>query len=243
MTYLNTEACSFVVQLHPSAAHEHWGFALDEVTPIGVERVATVTPKRAAQHRPAVVAAIKSDGYRTTRLGLSHRRKPLTLTQDPGVRLALSVLATDPLRSVARRNAVADGIQRLGVEESLYWFAQVRGCNGRRALRALHCLWPRSEKWRAKQAGHVCSLRMSFLSKRSGLSVYARAPLFRDNSPNSRPCMSGGHAAFSGKFSRDSRQSHAHLEPITGRSVPQQSRACDATELPKVVPQALRNFG
>ncbi len=140
MTYFNAAACSFVVQLHPSAADKHWGFALDEVTPIGVERVATVTPERAAQHRPAVVAAIKSDGYRITRLGLSHRRKPLTLTQDPGVRLALSVLATDPLRSVARRNAVANGIQRLGVEESLYWFAQIRGHNGRRAVRALRLL-------------------------------------------------------------------------------------------------------
>ena len=116
-----------------------WGFALWEESPDGLEPVASVPPGRTGPLRRAVLCATTADGYSTEAVG-QERKRPFSLTQTPGVRLALTTLAVLPMRSPQRRAAVLAGVEALGDEECLYWYAKARGRAGNRALRALRLL-------------------------------------------------------------------------------------------------------
>ena len=116
-----------------------WGFALWEEAPAGLEPVASVPPERTGPLRRAVLSAATADGYPAEAVGQG-RKRPFNLTQAPGVRLALATLAALPIRSRPRRAAVLAGIESLGDEECLYWYAKARGSAGNRALRALRLL-------------------------------------------------------------------------------------------------------
>ncbi|MCY3619216.1 MAG: hypothetical protein F4X38_01775 [Acidimicrobiaceae bacterium] len=116
-----------------------WGFALWEESPAGLEPVASVSPERAGPLRRAVTSAATTDGYSTEAVGQG-RRRPFNLTQTPGVRLALTTLSALPMRCPQRRAAVLAGVESLGDEECLYWYAKARGSAGNRALRALRLL-------------------------------------------------------------------------------------------------------
>ena len=61
----------------------------------------------------------------------------LNLTQEPGVRLALTVQAAAPVRKVDRRMAITELLRSMGDEEALYWYTQVSGAGGGRVLRLL----------------------------------------------------------------------------------------------------------
>ena len=105
-----------------------------------LDAVARVPTGAAAAFRRAVVDAVVADGYSPDAVS-ANRRRPFNLTQIPGVRLALQVLASQPLRRPQRRREIASGLQAMGDEEALYWFARVRaGADGGRALRALRLL-------------------------------------------------------------------------------------------------------
>jgi len=119
--------------------HNEWGFELCEESQISVEPVAAISPQHAAPLKRAVASAVIADGYSPETLN-STRKRPFNLTQTPGVRLALTTLAVSPMRSGQRRTAVLAGIESLGDEECLYWYAQVRGNAGNRALKALRIL-------------------------------------------------------------------------------------------------------
>ena len=118
---------------------ECWGFALWEESPGGLEPVASVSPERAGPLRRAVAGAATADGYPPEALG-PDRKRPFNLTQTPGVRLALATLAASPMRCPQRRWAVLAGVQSLGDEECLYWYAKARSSAGNRAVRALRLL-------------------------------------------------------------------------------------------------------
>ncbi len=119
--------------------HAAWGFSLFEESQIGVESACTVSPQHAGVLQRSVATAITADGYSPETLN-ANRKKPFNLTQTPGVRLALTTLAVSPMRCSQRRAAVLAGIESLGAEECLYWYAQVRGSAGNRALKALRVL-------------------------------------------------------------------------------------------------------
>ena len=116
-----------------------WGFALSEESPGGLEPVASVSPERTGPLRRAVTSAAMADGYSSEALGPG-RKRPFNLTQTAGVRLALATLAASPMRCRQRRGAVLAGVESLGDEECLYWYAKVRGSAGNRAVRALRLL-------------------------------------------------------------------------------------------------------
>lgn len=116
-----------------------WGFALWEESPGGLVSVASVSPERTRPLRRAVMIAATADGYSSEAFG-STRKRPFNLTQTPGVRLALTTLAASPMRCPRRRAAVLAGIESLGDEECLYWYAKASGTAGTRALRALRLL-------------------------------------------------------------------------------------------------------
>ena len=112
-----------------------WGFALSEESPVGLEPVAFVSSERTGPLRRVVMSAATADGYSSEALGPG-RKRPFNLTQTPGVRLALATLVASPMRCSQRRRAVLAGVESLGDEECLYWYAKVRGSAGNRAVRA-----------------------------------------------------------------------------------------------------------
>lgn len=127
-----------MLRLHADS-RDGWGFALWEESPGGLESVASVPPERTRPLHRAVMSAATADGYLPEALGPT-RKRPFNLTQTPGVRLALTTLTVSPMRCPQRRAAVLAGVESLGDEECLYWYAKVRGAAGNRALRALRLL-------------------------------------------------------------------------------------------------------
>lgn len=122
-----------------AGGRDGWGYALSEESPGGLEPVASVSSQRTGPLRRVVMSAATADGYSHEALGPA-RRRPFNLTQTPGVRLALATLAASPMRCPQRRAAVLAGIEALGDEECLYWYAKARGSAGNRAVRALRLL-------------------------------------------------------------------------------------------------------
>lgn len=89
--------------------------------------------------RPSAVRAVTTSGQQRTVLSPT-RKAPIPLSEDAGVRLALIVLATAPLRKPARVEAIRLGIDALTAEEALYWYAHCTGPKANRALGALRIL-------------------------------------------------------------------------------------------------------
>lgn len=86
-----------------------------------------------------VLDAVRLSGLQRSDLS-ANRREPLVLREAPGVRLALTMFATGPLRKHSRVEAVAAAIERLSEEESYYWYGKCVGETGGRSRRALRLL-------------------------------------------------------------------------------------------------------
>ena len=129
----------FRLRLQPTAAGDGWGFTLDELTGDRSHRVLRVPSRRAVRYRRDVIEAVTASGYAPAAVSPS-RCRPFHLSQEPGVRLALTVGALEPLRDPLRRLRVHDRVASLGSEEALYWYAQTSGTSGGRGLRALRIL-------------------------------------------------------------------------------------------------------
>jgi len=129
----------FVLSLHPTEGGDAWGMTLSEFSGDEQRGVAVLPAERAHRYRRVVTEAVTASGYSATAVG-PRRKKPFNLTQEPGVRLALTVLALEPVSKPVRRQAIGDGIAAMASEETLYWYAQVVGRHGSRALRAIRIL-------------------------------------------------------------------------------------------------------
>lgn len=68
------------------------------------------------------------------------RRKPIPLAEPAGVRLALALVAVEPIAKSSRRYAILSGIAAMSPEEAYYWFARATGPIAQRARRALRIL-------------------------------------------------------------------------------------------------------
>jgi hypothetical protein len=129
----------FILSLTPTEAENGWGFVLVETTGDHQRIVVETTAARARQYRKQVCDAVVVAGYQNTSVS-PRRKKPFNLTQDPGVRLALTVLALEPIIKTFRRQAISDGIAAMSSEEVLYWYAKSVSRSGSRGLRALRIL-------------------------------------------------------------------------------------------------------
>ncbi len=129
----------FVLALHPTEAGDDWGISLVETTGNHERTVINLAAVRASRYRRQVCDAVVAAGYQHTAVS-PRRKKPFNLTQDPGVRLALTTLTLEPISKPMRRQAIADGIAAMSSEEVLYWYAKSVGRFGSRGLRALRLL-------------------------------------------------------------------------------------------------------
>lgn len=91
---------------------------------------------------PLIAAAVRANGGNPARLSRRTSDGQLTVELDEvsGARVALALLALQPLRKLERMQAVLRGIEAMSEEEALYWFARVMRGPKARALRALRIL-------------------------------------------------------------------------------------------------------
>ena len=123
------------------ATVDSYGLRLEELPAEGsaARPVAHLTPERTSRILDRVLAAIQTSGYPRSMLS-PMRGDPIVLRESPGVRIALAMFATGPLRKHRRVGATLAAIDRLSDEEAYYWYGKCVGQSGRRAQRALRLL-------------------------------------------------------------------------------------------------------
>jgi hypothetical protein len=108
--------------------------------------VATVRPVDLARLNETVQAVLRASKRPVTSIGPS-RQKPIDIDEAPGVRLALTALAVEPVRRRDRSREMVDGIASMSDEEAYYWYAKVtHPAAGGRSLRALRLLLSDDER-------------------------------------------------------------------------------------------------
>lgn len=96
-------------------------------------------PSDAPDVTDTLLAALRESRHPRTALS-SRRRAPLVLAEPAGVRLALALVAVEPIAKSRRRRAILAGISAMSTEEAYYWYARVTGPTAARARRALRIL-------------------------------------------------------------------------------------------------------
>ncbi|KDA05278.1 hypothetical protein DC31_17195 [Microbacterium sp. CH12i] len=101
--------------------------------------VTTTTPVQTGRVVDAVFVAIRNAGHQPSVLAFK-RKAPVHLGEAEGVRLALVMIATQPIAKHERVRALVAGINAMSVEETYYWYAKCMGLDGNRARKALRIL-------------------------------------------------------------------------------------------------------
>jgi len=117
-----------------------YGISLEET--YGDTLAATVTratPGQTGRIVDALFAAVRNSGHAPSLLAFS-RREPIQLAEADGVRLALVLLATQPVTKHPRVRALVAGINSMSTEETYYWYSKCIGVEANRARRALRTL-------------------------------------------------------------------------------------------------------
>lgn len=125
------------------AANEMYGLTLEEVYDENghalASMVITTTAPQTTRVVDTVVAAVRSAGHQPSVIAFS-RAKPIALDEPSGVRLALVLIATQPVTKHDRVCTLVAGINAMSTEETYYWYAKCLGpeaSNARKALRTL----------------------------------------------------------------------------------------------------------
>lgn len=125
------------------ASNETYGLSLEETYGENghtmASAVITTTAAQTTRVIDTVVAAVRSAGHQPSVLAFN-RSAPIALDEASGVRLALILIATQPVTKHDRVRALVAGINAMSVEESYYWYAKCLGpesSNARKALRTL----------------------------------------------------------------------------------------------------------
>lgn len=134
---MNTSLRTFTLQPAPDGSGEAWD--LVATTNQRDEPVARFAGKHLSRHRHALTAAVTASKHVRTILSPT-RKVPIPLTEDAGVRLALTFLATAPIAKPDRADTIRHGIDAMTSEEALYWYAYCTGPGASRALRAVRTL-------------------------------------------------------------------------------------------------------
>lgn len=101
--------------------------------------VARATPAQSGRVIDAIFAAVRNSGHAPSILAFG-RKAPIRLNEPDGVRLALVLLATQPMAKHTRVRALVAGINTMSTEETYYWYSKCIGVEARRARRALRTL-------------------------------------------------------------------------------------------------------
>lgn len=137
-----TQHRSFLLTVHPTA-QDTYGITLTETFGGRADQpdtpILTTTPAQTARVLDAVLAAVRASGH-TPGVLATTRRKPITLHDPAGVRLALTLMATQPLLVSERIRAIVAGVGLMSVEETYYWYAKCVGPDHARARKALRVL-------------------------------------------------------------------------------------------------------
>jgi hypothetical protein len=135
-TWSDCKIRGFQVTVQPG--NTGYGIALEETN--GTPKDTTTVAKADEKHTHAVlsslVAAVKASGHPRTVLG-PQRKAPIVLTEEVGVRLALTLVATAPISKARRIDTMLGNIDNMAVEEAYYWYAKCMGPNAGRVRKAL----------------------------------------------------------------------------------------------------------
>lgn len=101
--------------------------------------VTATTPTQTGRITDAVFAAVRGSGHPASVLAFT-REAPIRINEPDGVRLALILLATQPLVQHGRTRAVVAGLNAMSVEETYYWYSKCIGTEASRARKALRVL-------------------------------------------------------------------------------------------------------
>jgi hypothetical protein len=134
-------ARTFQLSMTP-AQGDAFGLAIAEVYGRGTgptTRVLTATAAQVGRVLDAVVLAVKASGHSAGRLAVQ-RDEPVFLDEAAGVRLSLTLFATQPVTKHDRIRALVAGVNAMSVEETYYWYAKCVGSSAGPARRALRVL-------------------------------------------------------------------------------------------------------
>lgn len=122
---------------------ETYGLVLEETYGYNghtlASQVTTATPTQTGRVADAVFTAIRASGQAPSILAFK-RKKPIRLDEPEGVRLALTLLTTQPIAKHERVRAVVAGLNAMSTEETYYWYSKCIGPDAPRARRALRIL-------------------------------------------------------------------------------------------------------
>jgi hypothetical protein len=140
MTSSITRPRGFALLVEPSGP-DSFGLTLEEMArgDASARPVAHLTSDRTTRILEPILIAVKASGHSRSELA-SGRHEPLLLKESPGVRVALTMFATGPLRKHRRVDAAIAAIGRLSDEEAYYWYGKCIGQTASRARRALRLL-------------------------------------------------------------------------------------------------------
>jgi len=135
---------AFRLNLVPAPARpgegDRYGIRLEEAYADGertlAAAVASATPLQTSRVLDALVAAVRGSGHQAGILSVT-RRKPIPLEEAAGVRLALALLAAQPVSKPDRVRHIVAGVSRMSTEETYYWYAKAVGPDADRVRRAL----------------------------------------------------------------------------------------------------------
>ena len=135
---------AFRLNLDPAPARagegDRYGIRLEEAYAEGertlAATVASATPLQASRVLDALVAAVRASGHQAGVLSAT-RKKPIPLDEAAGVRLALALLAAQPLSKPDRIRHIVAGVSLMSTEETYYWYAKAVGPDADRVRRAL----------------------------------------------------------------------------------------------------------
>ena len=131
----------FLLIVRPTA-EETYGLRLEETNGASQQSTMPIANLGASASRRVLeqaMDALQASGFRRSDLS-GQRREPFQLPDHQGVRLALAMVATGPLRKRVRVDAVLNGVGRMSDEEAFYWYSKCLGSDASRSRRALRLM-------------------------------------------------------------------------------------------------------
>ncbi|GGU68225.1 hypothetical protein GCM10010211_36880 [Streptomyces albospinus] len=101
--------------------------------------VVTLTPQQTGRIIDALFSAMRRSGHQPSVLTFT-RKAPIWLAEPDGVRLALILMATQPIAKHERVRALVAGLNAMSTEETYYWYSKCIGVDANRARKALRTL-------------------------------------------------------------------------------------------------------
>lgn len=101
--------------------------------------VVNASPAQTARVADVIIATARRAGHRPSDI-TAKNGDTITLDEAAGVRLCLTLLATQPITRGERIRALITGIDSMSVEETYYWYAKCvgpRAASARKAIRIL----------------------------------------------------------------------------------------------------------